>query len=367
MSMGIVAESDLVGNLKSEYVFFDGERVARRDFPGNTGSYYFSDHLKAASVITDSAGNIKSESDYYPWGGELQFMNNDSNHYKFTGKERDAETGLDYFGARYYSSGLGRFVTPDWAAKATGVPYADFADPQSLNLYTYVRDIPTTHFDADGHAGDCGLGCVLSFFQYVSAHLGRVGIVEGNVRAKYNARIEETKANQGGEITSAQRRAIQQEARQGSTGTGRAFAEAHDAKTAAAKAAKAAAGTLEESAGRTNSAFNAAGKASKFAGPVLTGVAVGIAVVNVANAPEGQKLSTASKEGGGLGGAIAGGELGAEFGAAGGPWGAVGGGVVGSIAGGIAGKSAVENLVNAPKLPNIDNSGCSHGSGPSCR
>ena len=88
-------------------MFFDGERVARKDFPSNAVSYYFSDHLKTASVITDAAGNIKSESDFYPWGGELQFVNNDSNHYKFTGKERDTETGLDYFGARYYSNGLG--------------------------------------------------------------------------------------------------------------------------------------------------------------------------------------------------------------------------------------------------------------------
>jgi RHS repeat-associated protein len=140
--------------LKSEYVFFNGDRVARRDF-GPTGStgvfYYFSDHLKTASVITDSAGNIKSDSDYYPWGGELQFIANDSNHYKFTGKERDTETGLDYFGARYYSNGLGRFITPDWAAKAAAVPYAEFADPQSLNLYTYVRNVPTTNGDSDGH------------------------------------------------------------------------------------------------------------------------------------------------------------------------------------------------------------------------
>lgn len=116
MTPGIVAESDLAGNLKSEYVFFNGERVARRDFDTSTGAltgvfYYFSDHLKTASVITDSAGNIQADSDYYPWGGELQFVANDSNHYKFTGKERDTETGLDYFGARYYSNGLGRFIT----------------------------------------------------------------------------------------------------------------------------------------------------------------------------------------------------------------------------------------------------------------
>jgi RHS repeat-associated protein len=113
--------------------------------------YYFSDHLKTASVITDSAGVIKAESDYYPWGGELQFVSNDSNDYKFTGKKRDTETGLDYFGARYYSNGLGRWVSADWSATPVPVPYADFGDPQSLNQYSYVRGLPTTKTDADGH------------------------------------------------------------------------------------------------------------------------------------------------------------------------------------------------------------------------
>jgi uncharacterized protein RhaS with RHS repeats len=96
MTPGIVGEGDLSGNLTDEYIFFDGERVARKSTNGVF--YYFSDHLKTASVITDASGNIKSESDFYPWGGELQFIANDSNHYKFTGKERDSETQLDYFG-----------------------------------------------------------------------------------------------------------------------------------------------------------------------------------------------------------------------------------------------------------------------------
>ena len=150
MTPGIVGESDLSGNLTDEYVFFDGERVARKSTNGVF--YYFSDHLKTASVITDSSGNITSESDFYPWGGELQFVNNDSNHYKFTGKERDSETQLDYFGARYYSNGLGRWVSADWSATPVPVPYADFGDPQSLNLYAYVRNVPTTDLDTDGHA-----------------------------------------------------------------------------------------------------------------------------------------------------------------------------------------------------------------------
>ena len=153
MTPGIVGESDLNGNLIDEYVFFNGERVARKS--ANGVFYYFSDHLKTASVITDSLGNIKSESDFYPWGGELQFVNNDSNHYRFTGKERDSETGLDYFGARYYSNGLGRWVSADWSSTPVPVPYADFGDPQSLNLYSYARGLPTSRIDADGHCDWC--------------------------------------------------------------------------------------------------------------------------------------------------------------------------------------------------------------------
>ena len=150
-TLGIVGESDLSGNLTSEYVFFDGDRVARKDFPSNNVSYYFFDHLKTASVITDSNGNILSESDYYPWGGEVQFLNNDPNHYKFGGHERDTETQLDYFGARYYGNWTGRFLTPDWDAKPTQVPYSHFGNPQSLNLYSYAGNNPTTFGDPDGH------------------------------------------------------------------------------------------------------------------------------------------------------------------------------------------------------------------------
>ncbi len=70
---------------------------------------------------------------------------------QFTGKERDPESGLDYFGARYYGSALGRFTSPDWSAKPQAVPYANLADPQSLNLYSYVRNNPLGKADPDGH------------------------------------------------------------------------------------------------------------------------------------------------------------------------------------------------------------------------
>jgi RHS repeat-associated protein len=60
---------------------------------------------------------------------------------KFTGKERDSESGNDNFGARYYSSSLGRFMSPDWSATPEPVPYAKLEDPQSLNLYTSLGTI----------------------------------------------------------------------------------------------------------------------------------------------------------------------------------------------------------------------------------
>ena len=68
-----------------------------------------------------------------------------------SGKERDNETGLDYFGARYYGSNMGRWMSPDWSPAPTPVPFADLTDPQSLNLYGYVRNNPATRFDLDGH------------------------------------------------------------------------------------------------------------------------------------------------------------------------------------------------------------------------
>jgi RHS repeat-associated protein len=76
-----------------------------------------------------------------------------------TGKERDAETGLDYFGARYYGSNMGRWLSPDWSATPEPVPYADLTDPQTLNLYGYVRNNPLRRADLDGHCDDANQVC----------------------------------------------------------------------------------------------------------------------------------------------------------------------------------------------------------------
>lgn len=75
----------------------------------------------------------------------------DATEHHYTGKERDQESGNDYFGARYYASIAGRFLSPDWSGNAEALPYAIYDDPQSLNLYAYVMNRPVTGIDADGH------------------------------------------------------------------------------------------------------------------------------------------------------------------------------------------------------------------------
>src|SRR5712692_6244899 len=70
---------------------------------------------------------------------------------RFTGKERDAETGLDFFGFRYLSGAQGRWTSPD-------APFADQhpQDPQSWNMYAYVRNNPLKNTDPNGR--DCFQG-----------------------------------------------------------------------------------------------------------------------------------------------------------------------------------------------------------------
>jgi RHS repeat-associated protein len=137
-------ESNASGVINGEYVFFGGVRIDR---PSGETHYYFSDHLGSASVVAAVGSTTpEEESDYYLFGGERPIIIG-PNTYKFTGKERDGESGLDYFGARYFSSALARFIRPD-------DPLVDQEafNPQSWNLYTYVRNNPLSFSDPTGNA-----------------------------------------------------------------------------------------------------------------------------------------------------------------------------------------------------------------------
>jgi RHS repeat-associated protein len=114
-----------------------------------TPAFRLLDHLGNEVGTLGSNGLLANPLDYTPFGQIFSGTTNDP--YLFTGKERDAESGNDYFGARYFTSTVGRFLSPDWSAKADPVPYTKLDDPQSLNLYAYVHNNPLSGVDADGH------------------------------------------------------------------------------------------------------------------------------------------------------------------------------------------------------------------------
>jgi len=124
------------------------------------------DALGTKRVQMSALGTWEEQCTSLPFGNDVNNPNaaqctlngsattaDDATEHHFTGKERDAESGNDYFFARYYSSAMGRFLSPDWAAKAEPVPYAKLGDPQTLNLYGYLRNNPLGGVDADGHCG----------------------------------------------------------------------------------------------------------------------------------------------------------------------------------------------------------------------
>jgi RHS repeat-associated protein len=145
-----IAETDLSGNTISEYVFFAGRRVARLDASANV-FYYFPDPQGTTRTITDATGHVCYDADFTPYGQEINHTNSCPQNYKFTGYERDPETGNDDFGARYYSNRFGRWLSADWSNVPVPIPYANLTNPQTLNLYSMVTDDPESFADLDGH------------------------------------------------------------------------------------------------------------------------------------------------------------------------------------------------------------------------
>jgi RHS repeat-associated protein len=140
----VLSETSLTGTIDEEYIYFNGERIARVDRLSGTVHYYFSNHLGSHTMVTSATGNCEQDIDYYPYGGvENDYCPNVAQNYKFTGKERDTESGLDNFGARYDASSMGRFMSPDPLGGHN-------EDPQTLNRYAYVRNNPLSLTDPTG-------------------------------------------------------------------------------------------------------------------------------------------------------------------------------------------------------------------------
>jgi len=145
-----IAETGGAGNCLQTDVYLNGSLLA--EYSGNDTIFQHGDQVGTIRVQTNSAGSITASCTNQPFGDFLACNGaQNPSGYHFTGKQHDPETGYDYFGARFYASSMGRWMSPDWAAKAQPVPYAKLDNPQTLNLYAYVQNNPLSNVDVDGH------------------------------------------------------------------------------------------------------------------------------------------------------------------------------------------------------------------------
>lgn len=120
--------------------------------------FYHGDHLGSSNVMTDRMGNLVQETAHYPFGTARHSHTSASPFrapYGFTQKEQDRESDLHYFEARYLAAGNSRFLSPDpkfanpaMLSKAELAAYQ--AQPQKINVYTYVLNNPMIYHDPNG-------------------------------------------------------------------------------------------------------------------------------------------------------------------------------------------------------------------------
>src|SRR2546421_6592469 len=139
----VIHEADAAGNFTAYYIPFAGQLLAQ--YKNSTTQFIHKDHLGSTRLVTGmtNPSTPVDTLDFLPFGEQL--AGDTATTHKFTGKERDTESGLNNFAARFDSSSMGRFmsVDPDNASASSG-------DPQSWNAYSYVRNNPLSLTDSDG-------------------------------------------------------------------------------------------------------------------------------------------------------------------------------------------------------------------------
>jgi RHS repeat-associated protein len=181
----LVAEYDATlpgGTLKKEYGYRGGQMLVVYDSALATNDklkWMVTDHLGSTRMVVNRTGDLGGvqRRDYLPFGEELAstvghraapgsgYAVTVDPRQKFGSKERDNETGLDFFEARYFCSTQGRFTSPDefaggpvelFAVAAAVNPtfFADLTNPQSLNKYQYCYDNPLRYVDSNGHLAE---------------------------------------------------------------------------------------------------------------------------------------------------------------------------------------------------------------------
>ncbi len=138
--------------------------------------YQYSNHLGSGCVELDDAARVISYEEYHPYGTTAFQLTNAAikaaaKRYRYTGMERDEESGLNYHSARYYAGWLGRWVS---------------CDPiKAINLYLYGNNNPVNFKDIDGRAPKCEgqAGCDLTFIQWLEISRKRFSVNSTDLEA----------------------------------------------------------------------------------------------------------------------------------------------------------------------------------------
>ncbi|MFX1535259.1 MAG: choice-of-anchor D domain-containing protein, partial [Promethearchaeota archaeon] len=143
----LLAEYDTNGACVRDYIYI-GNRLIAEYRPQETKYYYYaSDQVNSIRMITDDSGTKVYSTAYDPYGGiQKTWENTYDPKLKFSGKERDNDSGLDYFGARYYGHSSYRFISTDPVINREEA----ISNPQLWNLYSYCRNNPVTFVDPTG-------------------------------------------------------------------------------------------------------------------------------------------------------------------------------------------------------------------------
>jgi RHS repeat-associated protein len=147
------------GSLATQHVFVGESRVASVQAtvgqPENAQRYwYHGDHLESVEYVTDAGGQPVETVQYYPFGATWvdSSTHSDRMEFRFTGKPLDAETGLYYFGARYYDPQQAQWINPDPILQTymRGDHNGGVFLPIHLNLFGYCLNSPIRYLDPNG-------------------------------------------------------------------------------------------------------------------------------------------------------------------------------------------------------------------------
>jgi RHS repeat-associated protein len=188
--IGNIMELTVAGVTK--HIFAGSQRLATIKSDGQK-LFYMTDHLRSTTLVTDEAASVVQRMDYEPYGALIENArsgNPAALRHTYTGQESDGETGLMYYGARYYDPVVGMFVSADRLTRQRhGLQMFTFPDllisaqtaPQRFNRFAYCGNNPMVYVDSSGE--DFGISLLIAVI--VGAVLGAVGsAISGAVEGK---------------------------------------------------------------------------------------------------------------------------------------------------------------------------------------